>query len=358
MTTGTFRVGIARGLMKPDATFDLGELGLDGLDGAPGIAWEPLEDGPPVALPEQLARFDAIVLEMMDIRTGSLEGVERLAVIARYGVGYDAVDVDACTRAGIIVTNAPDGTQRPMAAVNLAFLLSLSMRMPEKDRLTREGRWQEGSQLLGMGLMGRTLGMVGMGSIGGETLRLTAPLGMRRLVFDPHVTDEAIRSAGAERSTLEELLSESDFVCLAVPLTPATRHLIGAREITLMKSSAYLVNATRGAVVDEAALITALATRRIQGAGLDVFEQEPIDPSNPLLGLDNVILAPHSLGSTDECFALIGESVTRSILDVAAGRVPRFVVNRPVLDQPRIRALLAARAGTTAAVDPAVDLED
>ena len=353
MASRTFRVGIAPGLMRPDGTFDLGELGLDGLGGASGIEWMPLEEGPPVALPEQLAGFDAVVLEMIDVRAQSLEGVESLALIARYGVGYDAVDVDACTRAGIIVTNAPDGTQRPMATVNLTFLLALSMRVPEKDRLTRASRWQEGSQLLGIGLMGRTLGMVGMGSIGGETLRLTAPLGMRRLVFDPHVTDEAIRSAGAERATLEELLGESDFVCLAVPLTPATHHLIGAREIALMKPSAYLINATRGAVIDEPALITALASRRIRGAGLDVFEQEPIDPSNPLLGLDNVILAPHSLGSTDECFALIGESVTRSILDVAGGRVPRFVVNRPVLDHPRIRALLAARAGTTGAADPA-----
>ena len=339
-----FHVGISRGLMRGDGTFDLAELGLAELAVAPGIEWSFLAEARPVASPTQLAELDGLVLEMMDVRTSSLAGVERLALVARYGVGFDAVDVEECTRRGIIVTNAPDATQRPMATVNLAFLLALSMRLPEKDRMTREGRWQEGSLLLGMGLRGRTLGMVGMGRIGSETLRLVAPLDMRRLVFDPYLADDAVRAAGAEPVSLEALLRDSDFVCLGLPLTPETRHLIGEREIDLMKPTAFLINATRGRVVDETALIAALESRRIQGAALDVFEEEPIDPANPLLRLDNVILAPHSLGSTDECFALIGASVTRSILDVAAGRVPRFVVNRAVLDDPQTRARLAAFA--------------
>ena len=132
---------------------------------------------------------------------------------------------------------------------------------------------------------------------------------MRRLVHDPFVDDADLRAAGAEPATLDEVFRESDVVCLAVPLTPATRHLVGARELALMKPGAWIVNTTRGAVVDESALIEVLRERRIAGAGLDVFEQEPLDPTSPLLGLDNVILAPHALGSTDECFALIGRSV-------------------------------------------------
>jgi D-3-phosphoglycerate dehydrogenase len=330
--------------MRANGTPDLAELGLAELAVAPGIEWSFLADAPAIAGPTQLAELDGIVLEMMDIRASSLDGVERLALVARYGVGFDAVDVEACTGQGIIVTNTPDGTQRPMATVNLAFLLALSLRLPEKDRMTREGRWQEGSLRLGMGLRGRTLGMVGMGSIGAETLRLVAPLEMRRLVFDPYVADDTVRATDAEPVSLDVLLRESDFVCLSLPLTPQTRRLIGEREIDLMKPTAFLINASRGAVVDETVLIAALESRRIQGAALDVFEQEPIDRSNPLLRLDNVILAPHSLGSTDECFSLIGQSVTRSILDVAAGRVPRFVVNRAVLDNPRTRARLAAFA--------------
>ncbi len=341
---GTFRVGISRDLLRPDGTADLAVLGLDRLDGGPGIEWAFLAARDPVARPETIAGFDALILEDIRLDASSLEGVERLAVVARFGVGYDGVDVDACTERGIIVTNAPDGTRRPMATVNLALLLALSLRLRTKDRLLREGRWDEGISLLGTGLIGRTLGMVGMGSIGGETLRLTAPLGMRRLVYDPFVSDERIREVGAEPATLDEVLSTSDFVCLSVPLVPSTRGLIGAREIALMKPTAYLINATRGAVVDEPALISALEAGRIAGAGLDVFEQEPIDPANPLIGLENVILAPHSLGSTDECFTLIGQSATRSVLDVAAGTTPRYVVNRPVLEHPRTRALLEANA--------------
>ncbi len=195
-----------------------------------------------------------------------------------------------------------------------------------------------------MGLVDRVLGLVGMGSIGSETLRLSAPLGMRRLVCDPDVDEAVIRDAGAEPASLEQVFSETDVVCLAVPLTPTTYHLIGERELSLMKPTAWFINTSRGAVVDELALITALRERRIAGAGLDVFEQEPVAADNPLLRMDNVIVAPHSLGSTDEAFRRIGQSVTRSIHDVAAGRAPRFVIDGRVLDDPRTQAGLASRA--------------
>jgi phosphoglycerate dehydrogenase-like enzyme len=340
----TVRVGISHGLRRADGTYDLAVRGLDGLATEPGVELVYLDDRSETMRPDQLADLDAVVLEKVALRAASLEGVERLALVCRYGVGYDTVDIEACTQHGIIVTNCPDGTQRPMAVANLALILALSTRLLEKDRLARAGRWQEGVTLLGMGLMDRTLGLVGMGSIGGETLRLAAPLGLRRLVHDPNVSEAAIREAGAEPASLEDVFSQSDIVCLAVPLTPATRHIIGAREFALMKPTAWFINTSRGAVVDEPALIAALHERRIAGAGIDVFEQEPVDPDNPLLKMDHVIVAPHSLGSTDECFSLIGRSVTRSILDVRAGRVPRFVIDRRVLDHPRTQARLAPRA--------------
>jgi phosphoglycerate dehydrogenase-like enzyme len=341
-----FRVGISHGLRRADGTYDLEVRGLVGLAAEPGIELVYLDDRSDTMRPDQLAGLDAIVLEKVALRASSLEGIERLAVVCRYGVGYDTVDIEACTQHGIIVTNCPDGTQRPMAVANLALILALSTRLLEKDRLARAGRWQEGVTLLGTGLMDRTLGLVGMGSIGSETLRVAAPLGLRRLVHDPHVSEAAIREAGAEPASLDAVFGQSDIVCLAVPLTPATRHLIGAREIALMKPTAWFINTSRGAVVDEPALIAALQERRIAGAGIDVFEQEPVAADNPLLGMDNVIVAPHSLGSTDEAFRGIGQSVTRSILDVAAGRWPRFVIDRRVLDDPRAQARLASRAST------------
>ena len=300
-----------------------------------------LPDAPAVAGPALLAGYDALVLEQMQLRASSLDGLDRLILVARYGVGFDSVDVEACTASGVIVSNTPDGVQRPMAAVNLALLLAISMRLVQKDRMTRDGRWEEAGRMLGTGLTGRTLGLIGMGNIGTETLVLARPLGMRHVVHDPFADASRIRAAGAEAASLDELLGQSDVVVLGVPLTAATRHLVGARELALMRPSACLVNTTRGPVVDEAALVDALRAGRLAGAALDVFEVEPVEAGNPLLALDNVIVTPHALGSTDECFSLIGRSVTSAIRAVADGRPPRYVVNPAVLAHPRVSARLA-----------------
>lgn len=344
MSQRPFRVGVARQLMPPGGTLGLAELGLEGLATTPGIEWAVLPEAPTIADPELLDGFDAIVLEQMHIRASSLEGIDRLVLVARYGVGFDSVDIDACTERGVLVTNTPDGVQRPMAAVNLALLLAVTLRLVQKDRMTRDGRWNEAGLVLGIGLTNRTLGLVGMGNIGSETLLLARPLGMRHLVHDPFLDPSRIRAAGAEPAGLDELLRELDVVILGVPLTSATHHLMGARELALMRPTACLVNTTRGPVVDEAALIGALRSGRLAGAALDVFETEPVEADNPLLALDNVIVTPHALGSTDECFALIGQSVTSAILDVVHGRPPRFVVNRPVLAHPRLAGRLRAGA--------------
>jgi len=338
----TFRVGVTRTLLKADGTYDLTELGLDRLAATGGIELGFLDELTEVVQPGQLRGLDAVVVENCGVAATSVEGLDRLAIVARYGSGYDAVDLEACTRNSMLVTNAPVAVRRPMATANLAFLLALSLRMLTKDRLTRQGRWDESLALLGMGLIGRTFGLVGMGNIGRETLRLVAPLEMRCLAHDPYLSDEAIRAAGAVPATLDTLLREADFVCIAVPLTTGTRGLIGESQLRLMRPTAFLINASRGAIVDQRALTRTLTDGRIQGAGLDVLEEEPIAPDDPLLALDNVILTSHSLGNTDECFVLAGRSAGESILDVAAGRVPRFVVNRAVLDDPRLQAKLAA----------------
>ena len=163
---------------------------------------------------------------------------------------------------------------------------------------------------------------------------------MRHLAYDPYVQPRD--AAGFEPVDLETLLRASDFVCVCCNLTPETHHLLNAERLALMRPTAFLVNTARGPIVDERALTDVLRNRRILGAALDVFEQEPVDPSNPLLRLDNAIVAPHAVAWTDECFRGNGVSACRAILDVAAGRVPKFVVNRAALDHPKLQRRLAS----------------
>jgi phosphoglycerate dehydrogenase-like enzyme len=194
---------------------------------------------------------------------------------------------------------------------------------------------------MGYGITGRTLGVIGVGNIGRDFLSLAAPWGMRRIAYDPYVSPEQAAAIGVELVDLETLMRESDYIVVLCKLTDETFHLINAERLRLMKPSAFLINIARGPIVDEAALYEALRSRRIRGAGLDVFEQEPVDPANPILTLDNVIVAPHALGWTDESARGIGTGVITSILAVREGRVPENLVNREVVDSPRFQEKLA-----------------
>jgi phosphoglycerate dehydrogenase-like enzyme len=266
--------------------------------------------------------------------------------VARFGVGYDNVDVPACTAAGVVLTITPDGVRRPVAAAALTFVLALSQKLLIKDRLTRAGRWADRGDHMGMGVSGRTLGVVGLGNIGKELLALAKPFGMRFLAHDPYLKKEDAARAGAALVELEVLLREADFVCITCALTDQTRGLINAERLALMKPTAYLINVARGPIVDQKALAAVLRERRIAGAGLDVFEEEPVRPDDPILGLDNVILTPHAICWTDECFRGNGKGACESILDVAAGRVPRGALNREVLESARFLDKLGRWRGT------------
>jgi D-3-phosphoglycerate dehydrogenase len=334
----TFRVGLTRDFLKPDGKLGFGDIGLEQLEGAAGVEWEFLADGARELRPEQVRDYDALLLLGARVTAATLAGEGRLKLIARFGVGYDNVDVEACTRAGVILTITPDGVRRPVAAGALAFLLALSHKLLIKDRLTRAGRWHDRMDHMGQGLTGRVLGLIGLGNIGREILRLSRPLEMRRLGCDPHVGPEALVGLEVERVDLETLLRRSDFVIVSCSLVPETRHLLNAERLSWMKPTAYLINVARGPIVDQKALAAALREKRIQGAALDVFEEEPLPPDDPLLGLENAILAPHAICWTDECFSGNGRDACRSILDVAAGRLPRSVVNREVLESPNLRA--------------------
>lgn len=333
-----FRVGVTHDFLKPDGSPGFGDIGLDGLDAA-GVAWEFLSACGGEVPPEAAQEFDGLLVLGPRVTAGTVAGPGRLKVVARFGVGYDNVDVPACTRAGVLLTITPEGVRRPVAVAALTFLLALSHKLLIKDRLTRSGRWSERLDHNGQGITGRTLGILGLGNIGRELATLARPLGLTVIGYDPWVAPEEIARAGVEALPLDDVLRRSDYVCVCCALTPETRHLVNADRLARMKPSAYLINVARGPIVDQAALYSALRDRVIQGAGLDVFEQEPIAPDDPILSLDNVILAPHALCWTDECFGLNGRSAIGSLIDVAQGVVPRHVVNRDALDHDRLRHL-------------------
>jgi len=343
MQNDLFRIGVTRDVVRDDGSLIFAPVSLDALD-VPGIGWEFLDRNLRTLGPEQLRDLDGLFHFSPVVNAASLEGVERLAVIARHGVGVDFIDLEACTERGIAVTITPGGMARPMASAAVALVLALSHRLLDRERALREGRWSEGRfAMLGQGLTGRTLGIVGYGRIGRETARLLRPWDLRVLVAqrsDPRDPDVA-------HVALDTLLAESDVVVIACPLTPETRHLIDRDRLALMKPTAALVNIARGPIVDQVALAGALHAGRLGGAGLDVFEVEPVDGGDPILTAPNVVAAPHALGFWDQLFRDCVAEACAVLLDVATGRVPRDVVNAAVLDSPRFQAKLerfAARA--------------
>jgi phosphoglycerate dehydrogenase-like enzyme len=341
----TFRVGLTRDFLKPDGSFAFQNMGLDLLDEAPNLSWEvlPEVDGDSASelRAEQIRAYDALLVLAPRVSAATVAGADRLQIVARFGVGYDNVDVPACTAAGVLLTITPDGVRRPVATSVIAYMLALSLRMFDKDRLTRAGRWADKLDFMGIGLTGRTLGLIGLGNIGREIVRLARPLDMRFVAFDPYLKAVDAAAESVELVDLEGLLRTADVVTINCALTPETHHLLNRERLALMKPSAYLINTARGPIIDQQALTDVLTNRRIAGAALDVFETEPVDPNEPLLRLDNVIVAPHGICWTDECFSGNGESACRSIADVARGRVPRYVVNREALEHPRLRERLA-----------------
>jgi D-3-phosphoglycerate dehydrogenase len=335
----TLRVGISSDLLNSAGQFSFGQQHIAVLDDARHVlSWEMLPDGVKEVTPELSATFDALYINTPAVSARSIAGGGRLKVVARHGVGYDAVDVAALTRAGILLTNTPLAVRRPVATMALTFMLALAQRLLEKDRLTREGRWHERNDFMGTGLTGRTLGLVGAGGIAREITALVTPFAMRVLAADPYVPDDVMTAAGLEPVSLAAVMEHSDFVVVACLLTEETRHLIDADMIGRMKPSAYLINVARGPIVDEAALIAALEYRRLAGAGLDVFEQEPVDPGNPLLGMPNVVVTPHALCWTDENFGAIARTAMTSIVDALSQRRPQHIVNPEALDHPNLRA--------------------
>ena len=309
------------------------------------ITWDYLPEHGRHATPDAIRGCDAILTLHLrfDASSFTADAARQLKVLARWGVGYDYIDVPACTAADVALCITPDAVRRPVAEASIAYVLALSRRMFLKDRLARAGRWDNKIASLGLGLTGRTLGTVGAGNIGRDFLRLAKPFDFgRTLAFDPFLDDATARTLGVERVDLLTLCRESDFVCLHCPLSPDTRHLIGEPQLRAMKPTAFLINTARGAIVDQAALTRALQENRIAGAALDVFEQEPLPPDDPLTRLDQVILAPHAIAWTDELIRGNGTHACRNILSVLRGERPRPLVNPDVWDRPGFLRKLAS----------------
>jgi len=305
-------------------------------------------------LADAIASADAVLVRSAtQITRESLARANGLKVIGRAGVGVDTIDVEAATERGIAVLTAPAGNTISAAELTLALTLALARRVPAADRSMKAGQWDRKS-FSGTELYGKTLGLVGAGRIGGEVAKRAKAFGMQVVAYDPFLIAERALALGIERVDLDELLRRADVVSLHVPLTDATTGLLGDRELGLMKPAAVIVNAARGGVVSEAALVRALQAKRLGGAALDVFEQEPLPADHPLRSLDNVILTPHLGASTTEAqqnVALeIAEAVRAALIDGDLARA----VNAPGLGGEEMRRLrplldLAERLGTLVA---------
>ena len=285
-----------------------------------------------------LSDYDALIVRsQVQVDADVIAAGTRLAVIGRAGVGVDNVDLEAATRAGIVVVNAPTGNTIAAAEHTLALLYGVARRIAPADASVRRGEWKR-AQFTGLELRGRTLGIIGLGKIGQAIAVRARAMEMTVLGVDPYITAEAAANHGVELIELDELLARSDVVTVHVPLTRATRGLIGREAISKMKPGSIVLNVARGGIVDEAAVSEALRSGQLGGAAIDVFEQEPPTDS-PLLDAPNSLLTPHLGASTAEAQVLVSEEVAAQIIDVLDGRSARYAVNAPLLTPETARAI-------------------
>jgi phosphoglycerate dehydrogenase-like enzyme len=338
-----FQVGFSADFRDEKSELVFPDIGLSLFEVAAPVAYEFLKEYRGEYISEQLRDLDVLISLKPRVTAASLQGVERLCAIGRCGVGYDNVDLAACTEHDIAVYITPTAVIRPVAESIVLLVLALSHNLVLKDRLVREGKWVESTRKLGHEPRDRVVGTIGLGNIAGEAIRLLRPFGIARfLAFDPYAPAGKAAQLGAENTDLDSVLRESDYLLINCALTNETRGLIGARELGLMKPDAFLVNTARGPIVNQSALIDALESGGIRGAALDVFEKEPLEADSRLMAMDNVILTSHSVAWTEELFRDMGRMDCEGALAVRRGEAPLHVVNREVLSRPRFLEKLAA----------------
>jgi D-3-phosphoglycerate dehydrogenase len=291
-------------------------------------------DGALEELANKIADADGVTMRTSSLPAAVIERAERLKVVARHGVGYDNIDVDALTRRGIPLAIAADANATAVAEHTLFFMLALAKQGLRYDRATRAGGWEVRNSLEAVDLLGRRVLVMGFGRIGREVAKRCAAFGMQVMVYDPYVQANLIEAAGDWRSVpdFQAVLSETDVLTVHLPLGPDSRSLIGAAELAALPGHAFVINAARGGIVDETALHDALVSGKIAGAALDVFDQEPPPEDHPLFALENVILSPHSAGLSKEAAIRMAVSTARNVLAGIDGRLdPAMVINREVL---------------------------
>ncbi len=330
-----FRIALSADFLDEHGNLVFPDIGLSLLDGVPRLAYEFLPEYRSEYVPDQLRDYDVIISLKPRFTPTSLEGVERLCAIGRCGVGFDNVDLEACTARDIAVFITPDAVVRPVAESIVLFVLALSHNLVVKDRLVRGGAWVESTRRLGKEPRNRIAGTVGLGNIASEAVRLLRPFGIQKfLAYDPYAHAGKASELGVELVSLEKVMSLSDYVLINCALNAQTRGLIGERQISMMKPDAVLINTARGPIVDQHALIRALEAGKIRGAALDVFESEPLKSDSPLTRLPNVILTSHSVAWTEELFRDMGRADCEGALAVYRGEIPPNVVNKDVLQRP------------------------
>jgi D-3-phosphoglycerate dehydrogenase len=284
-------------------------------------------------LPEVIKEVHGIAVRVSQISADLLAQADNLMVVAKHGVGYDNIDVEAATQRRIIVINTPEANAESVAEHNLGLMLSISKKICTADRALRQDQLKRKEDYIGVELKDKKLGVIGLGRVGSELAhKCKAAFNTDIIAYDPYIPKEKAAQQGYTKvDKVDELLREADYVVICVPLTKETDNLIGKRELGLMKANAFLINSSRGGIVDEAALYDHLEQGKIAGAALDVFLKEPPPADHPLLSLDNFIGTPHIGGATAEAMRRMAITVAEEILRVFRGERPKYPVNPQVL---------------------------
>jgi D-3-phosphoglycerate dehydrogenase / 2-oxoglutarate reductase len=314
----------------PDHSLEAGVLHGSGLD----INFVRLQTRAPEELIPHVADADALMVQWASINRTVIETLTRCKVISRYGIGVDMIDLQAAGEHGIPVANVPDFCIEEVSDSTIGFLFSLNRRIFILDRWVRSGGWGSTRPIPywpPARLRGQTLGIVGLGNIGRAVAQKAGCLGLKLLGYDPYIRPEQAAGLDVELVALDDLLRRSDYVTLHCPLIAETRGLIGAAQLALMKPTACLINMSRGPVVVQSAIYDALVNHKITAAALDVLEQEPPGPNDPLLQLDNVIINPHASSGSIEASTQLRYDTAQNVVDMLSGKLPRSIVNRKAL---------------------------
>jgi phosphoglycerate dehydrogenase-like enzyme len=331
----TFRVALTADFFDIEGNLQFRDVGLSIMEQQPGLVVVPMDKFYRCVKPNQLQGVQAAILMDAGADKETLADSENLLALARFGAGYNDIDVQACTESDVVLFTAAGAVDRSMAEATVGWMIALGHHFRMKDLLVRTGEWEKATRYMGVELRDRTFGSVGLGGIGRATVKLLEGFGMAQpLAFDPFVSPSTARELGVRMVSLDELMSGADFVSIHCPLNDMTRDLISQRELSLMRPEAFIINTSRGGIVNEDALFHVLEAGVIAGAALDVFVGEPFDTPHRFSALNNVLLAPHAVGLTHEIFRDMGRTVCQSVVDIALGRRPHSVINLDVFDRP------------------------